>query len=149
MGTAGLIVFYSRFFTCSNPHADRCSTPLPWDPLGSPWISVAPETGNILFETVLWLKRQNGKPEMEKNKRSAQPAKRRNDKTGNGKRKTTKTTKTAKTAKTAKTTKTTKTTKTAKTEAATVLRAPRLRPAAARGARLRGRMMALEIRLLI
>ena len=28
----GLIVLYSRFFTCSNPNVDRCSSPLPWDP---------------------------------------------------------------------------------------------------------------------
>ena len=31
--TTGLIVFYSRLLTCSNPHVDRCSDPLPWDPL--------------------------------------------------------------------------------------------------------------------
>ena len=30
---AGLIVFRPQFFTCSNPHVDRCSNPLPWDPL--------------------------------------------------------------------------------------------------------------------
>ena len=35
--TTGLIVVYSQFFTCSNPHVDRCSNPLPWDPLSSPW----------------------------------------------------------------------------------------------------------------
>ena len=33
---ACLIAFYSQFFTCSNPHVDRCSNPLPWDPLSSP-----------------------------------------------------------------------------------------------------------------
>ena len=26
-----------KLFTCSNPHVDRCSNPLPWDPLSSPW----------------------------------------------------------------------------------------------------------------
>ena len=29
-------MFHSQFFTCSNPHVDRCSNPLPWDPLSSP-----------------------------------------------------------------------------------------------------------------
>ena len=29
-------MFYSQVFTCSDPHADRCSNPLPWDPLSSP-----------------------------------------------------------------------------------------------------------------
>ena len=33
---AGLLVFYSQLFACSNPHVDRCSNPLPWDPLSSP-----------------------------------------------------------------------------------------------------------------
>ena len=27
---------FTQFFTCSNPHVDRCSNPLPWDPLSSP-----------------------------------------------------------------------------------------------------------------
>ena len=31
-------MFYSRLCTCSNPHVDRCSNPLPWDPLSSPQI---------------------------------------------------------------------------------------------------------------
>ena len=34
--TTGLIVFYPRFFARSIPHVDRCSNPLPWDPLRSP-----------------------------------------------------------------------------------------------------------------
>ena len=29
-------VFCFNLFTCSNPHVDRCSNPLPWDPLSSP-----------------------------------------------------------------------------------------------------------------
>ena len=29
-------MLHSRFFACSNPHVDRCSNPLPWDPLNSP-----------------------------------------------------------------------------------------------------------------
>ena len=29
-------MFYSQFFTCSNPHVDRCSNPRPWDSLNSP-----------------------------------------------------------------------------------------------------------------
>ena len=33
-------MFYSQFFTCSNPHVDRCSNPLPWDPLRSPYMCV-------------------------------------------------------------------------------------------------------------
>ena len=37
--TTGLIVFYSQLFTCSNPHAHRCSNRLPWDPLSSPSMS--------------------------------------------------------------------------------------------------------------
>ena len=28
-------MFYSQFFTRSNPHVGRCSNPLPWDPLSS------------------------------------------------------------------------------------------------------------------
>ena len=28
--TTGLIVFYSRFVACSDPHVDRCSDPLPF-----------------------------------------------------------------------------------------------------------------------
>ena len=28
-----MILFCSQFFTRSNPHVDRCSNPLPWDPL--------------------------------------------------------------------------------------------------------------------
>ena len=28
-----LTVFCSQFVSCSNPHVDRCSNPLPWDPL--------------------------------------------------------------------------------------------------------------------
>ena len=31
--TPGLIAFCSQFFTCSSPHVDRCSNPLPGDPL--------------------------------------------------------------------------------------------------------------------
>ena len=27
----------TQFLTCSNPHVDRCSNPLPWDPLTSPY----------------------------------------------------------------------------------------------------------------
>ena len=38
-------------------------------------LSVAPETENTMIETVLWLKRQNGKQEMKKNKRSAKNGK--------------------------------------------------------------------------
>ena len=34
--TTGLIAFLSRLFVCSNPRVERCSNPLPWDPLGSP-----------------------------------------------------------------------------------------------------------------
>ena len=34
--TTGLNVFYSQVFACPNPYVDRCSNPLPWDPLGSP-----------------------------------------------------------------------------------------------------------------
>ena len=26
-------MLFSQFFTCSNPRVDRCSNPLPWDPL--------------------------------------------------------------------------------------------------------------------
>ena len=33
--TPGLLAFDSRSFTCLSPHVDRCSKPLPWDPLGS------------------------------------------------------------------------------------------------------------------
>ena len=33
---AGLIAFCSRFFTCPSPRVDRCSNPLPWDPLSPP-----------------------------------------------------------------------------------------------------------------
>ena len=35
--TTGLIAFCSPLCTCSNPHVDRCSNPLPWDPLTSPY----------------------------------------------------------------------------------------------------------------
>ena len=28
-------MFCSQLFTCSSPHVDRCSNPLPWDPLSS------------------------------------------------------------------------------------------------------------------
>ena len=31
--TTDLIVVYPQFSTCSNPHVDRCSNPLPWDTL--------------------------------------------------------------------------------------------------------------------
>ena len=31
-------MFYAQFSTCSNPHADPCSNPIPWDPLGSPYM---------------------------------------------------------------------------------------------------------------
>ena len=34
--TTGLIAIYSQFLTCSDPHIDRCSDPLPLDPLSSP-----------------------------------------------------------------------------------------------------------------
>ena len=39
--TTGLIAFCSQFFARANPHVDRCSNPLPWDPLSSPQIVVA------------------------------------------------------------------------------------------------------------
>ena len=41
--TTGMMVFYYRFFACSNPHVNRCSKPLPWDPLSSPLSQRAPE----------------------------------------------------------------------------------------------------------
>ena len=41
--TTGLIVFYSQLLTCSNPHVDRCSNPLPWDPLSSPQRAGSPK----------------------------------------------------------------------------------------------------------
>ena len=34
--TSGLAVRSCNLLTCSNPHVDRCSNPLPWDPLTSP-----------------------------------------------------------------------------------------------------------------
>ena len=34
--TAGVIVCCSQFVSSSNHHVDRCSNPLPWDPLSSP-----------------------------------------------------------------------------------------------------------------
>ena len=34
--TTGLTVLCSQLFACSNPRVDRCSNPLPWDPLSSP-----------------------------------------------------------------------------------------------------------------
>ena len=34
--TTGLILFCFQLFTGSNPHVDRRSNPLPWDPLRSP-----------------------------------------------------------------------------------------------------------------
>ena len=34
--TTGRIVFYFQFLPCSNPYVDRCSNPLPCDPLSSP-----------------------------------------------------------------------------------------------------------------
>ena len=41
-----MIVCRSQFFTCSSPYADRCSKPLPWDPLSSPqkhdWYGMSP-----------------------------------------------------------------------------------------------------------
>ena len=42
---------------------------------GGPKLSVALETENMVFETVFWLKRQNGKRETENNKLSAKTAK--------------------------------------------------------------------------
>ena len=43
-------MFCPQFFTCSNPHVNRCSNPLPWDPLGSPQI-VGPWCGEPLSES--------------------------------------------------------------------------------------------------
>ena len=49
-------------------------------------LSVVPEMENGIYETGCWLKRQSGKQEMEKDKHNAKTVKRRNGKTGNGKR---------------------------------------------------------------
>ena len=37
--TAGLMVCCSQFFTGSNPHFDRCSNPLPYEPGPRAWYS--------------------------------------------------------------------------------------------------------------
>ena len=51
--TAGLTAFYSQLFTSSNPHADRCSKPLPWDPLSSPY-TLANKT-SVLRESIFFV----------------------------------------------------------------------------------------------
>ena len=35
------VVFYYKSFTSLHPHVDRCSNPLPWDPLSSPLMYVS------------------------------------------------------------------------------------------------------------